>query len=155
MSAPHEASSAAGGQPGLTSAEARARLDRFGRNEVPEPRAGWLAALASTLWAPVPWMLEAAIVLQAFLGDYLESALILGLLLVNAGLAFAQSSRADAALKALKSRLALSASVRRDGAWTRLPAAELVAGDVVKLSLGAVVPADVSLLDGAVLLDQS
>jgi H+-transporting ATPase len=140
---------------GLVSAEARARLARYGRNEVAEHRPSPAVALAAKLWAPVPWMLEAAIILQAFLGEYLEAGVILGLLLFNALLAFAQERRAQAALAALKSRLALSASVRRDGVWVTLPAAELVPDDVVKLSLGVLVPADVTLLSGNVLVDQA
>jgi len=106
-------------------------------------------------WAPVPWMLEAAIVLELALGKYIEAAIIAPLLVFNAALGLFQESRAQATLAALKSRLALNASVRRDGAWKTLPAAELVPGDVVKLSLGAVVAADVHLTEGEVLLDQS
>ena len=107
------------------------------------------------LWAPVPWMLEAAIVLQVSLGKYAEAAIIAGLLVFNAALGLFQEGRAQATLAALRSRLAVTASVRRDGAWTTIPAADLVPGDVVKLSLGAVVAADARLTAGEVLLDQS
>ena len=107
------------------------------------------------LWAPVPWMLEAAILLELALGKYVEAAIIAGLLLFNAALGFFQEDRAQATLAALKSRLALNASVRRDGVWKIIPAVELVDGDTVKLSLGAVVAADVRLTEGSVLLDQS
>ena len=106
-------------------------------------------------WAPVPWMLEAAVVLELALGKYVEAAIIAALLVFNAALGLFQESRAQATLSALKSRLALIASVRRDGAWKMIPAAELVPGDVVKLTLGAVVAADVRLTEGEVLLDQS
>jgi H+-transporting ATPase len=100
-------------------------------------------------------MLEAAILLELVLGKYVEAAIIAGLLIFNAALGFFQESRAQATLAALKSRLALNASVRRDGAWKTIPAAELVPGDVVKLSLGGVVAADAKLTRGEVLLDQS
>jgi H+-transporting ATPase len=106
-------------------------------------------------WAPIPWMLEAAIVLELALGKYVEAAIIAALLVFNAVLGLFQESRAQATLTALKSRLALNASARRDGVWKTLPATDLVPGDIVKLSLGAVVPADVTLKDGEVLLDQS
>jgi H+-transporting ATPase len=106
-------------------------------------------------WAPVPWMLEAAIVLEIVLGKYVEAGIIAGLLAFNAALGFFQEGRAQATLAALKSRLALNASVKRDNAWSTVPAAQLVVGDVVKLSLGAVVAADVRLTGGSVLLDQS
>jgi H+-transporting ATPase len=100
-------------------------------------------------------MLEAAIVLELVLGKYVEAAIIALLLAFNAALGFLQEGRAQATLAALKSRLALNAVVKRDNAWTTVPAADLVVGDVVKLSLGAVVAADVRLTDGSVLLDQS
>jgi H+-transporting ATPase len=106
-------------------------------------------------WAPVPWMLEAAIMLELVLGKYVEAAIIAGLLVFNATLGLFQESRAQATLAALKSRLALNASVRRDGAWKTILAAELVPGDLIKLSLGGVVAADVKLTGGEVLLDQS
>ncbi len=106
-------------------------------------------------WAPVPWMLEAAIALEVVLGKYVEAAIIALLLVFNAALGLFQESRAQATLAALKSRLALTASVQRDGVWKTVPAAELVPGDVVKLSLGGVVAADVKITGGEVLLDQS
>ena len=106
-------------------------------------------------WAPVPWMLEAAVVLELILGKYVEAVIIAILLVFNALLSFFQESRAQATLAALKSRLALNASVRRDNVWKTVPAAELAQGDVVKLSLGAVVAADVRISTGEVLLDQS
>ena len=106
-------------------------------------------------WAPVPWMLEAAIVLELVLGKYVEASIIAVLLLFNAVLGWFQESRAQATLTALKSRLALTASALRDGLWKTMAASELVPGDVVKLSLGGVVAADVKLTGGEILLDQS
>ena len=140
---------------GLTSDEARGRLAKFGPNAMPDTALHPLRMALEKFWAPVPWMLEAAIVLQIALGDYPEAGIIAGLLVFNAALGLFQESRAQATLTALKSRLALNASVRRDGAWKRIPAAELVPGDVVKLSNGAVVAADVRLTGGEILLDQS
>jgi H+-transporting ATPase len=140
---------------GLTSGEAHALLAKFGPNALPDTAIRpWRMAL-SKFWAPVPWMLEAAIILQAALHEYTEAAVIAGLLVFNAALGFFQEGRAQATLAALKSRLALTASVRRDGAWSTLPATELVPGDAVKLSLGGVVAADAKLLEGSILLDQS
>jgi H+-transporting ATPase len=140
---------------GLTSDEARRRLEKFGPNTMPDTSVHPLRMALEKFWAPVPWMLEAAIVLELVLDKYVEAAIIAGLLVFNAALGRFQESRAQATLAALKSRLALSASVRRDGAWKTVPAAELVPGDVVKLSLGGVVAADVHLTGGEVLLDQS
>jgi H+-transporting ATPase len=140
---------------GLTAAEARKRLNTSGPNSMPDTTVpAWRRALGE-FWAPVPWMLEAAIVLQVAQGAYGEAAIIAALLVFNAALGLFQEGRARATLEALKSRLALSASVRRDGAWATVPAADLVPGDVVKLSLGGVVAADVRISEGNVLLDQS
>ncbi len=149
--------SAANSEPqgGLTSDEARRRLETYGPNATPDTAMHPLRRALSEFWAPVPWMLEAAIVLELALGDYPEAAIIAGLLVFNAALGLFQEGRAQATLAALKSRLALTASVRRNGAWATVPAAELVPGDVVKLSLGNVVAADVRLTGGEVLLDQS
>jgi H+-transporting ATPase len=140
---------------GLTDEEARSRLAKFGANAMPDTALHPLRMALEKFWAPVPWMLEAAIVLELALGKYVEAGIIGGLLVFNAALGLLQESRAQATLAALKSRLALTASVRRGGAWKTIPAAELVPGDVVKLSLGAVVAADVRLTGGEVLLDQS
>jgi H+-transporting ATPase len=147
------------GQPGeasgLTTSQAQQILAKFGPNAIVDVVQHPLRRALAQLWAPVPWMLEAAIVLQLCLGDTAEACVVALLLIANAGLGYFQESRARATLDALKSRLALVAPVRRDGNWVTVPAATLVPGDVVKLSLGAVVPADVRLLSGSVLLDQS
>ena len=140
---------------GLSKTEAERRLKSVGANAMPDAAVQPLRSALGKLWAPVPWMLEAAIVLEVALGHYLEGGIIAGLLVFNAGLGLLQEGRAQATLTALKSRLALSASVRRDGKWATVPAADLVPGDVIKLSLGGVVAADAKLTEGEVLLDQS
>jgi H+-transporting ATPase len=122
---------------------------------MPDTSAHPLRNALAKFWAPVPWLLEASIVLELMLHKYYEAAVIAALLVFNAALAYFQESRAQATLTALKSRLALNASVQRDGAWKTVPASELVCGDLVKLSLGAVVAADVHLTGGSVQLDQS
>ncbi len=140
---------------GLTSDEARRRNDKFGPNAVRDTAVNPLRRALTKFWAPVPWMLEAAIALEVVLGKFVEAAIIAALLVFNAALGFFQEGRAQATLSALKSRLALNAVVRRDSAWATLAAAGLVPGDIVKLSLGAVVVADVRLIEGEILLDQS
>lgn len=143
------------GAPGLTSAEAAQRLAQFGLNSIPEraePR--WLAFLAK-FWSPIPWLLEAAMVLEIWRGREVEGPAIAGLLLFNATLGFTQESRAGRALAALKKRLAPTALALRDGKWTRISAFDLVPGDVVSLALGAVVPADARVASGSALVDQS
>ena len=140
---------------GLTSDEAHTRLEKDGPNAMPDTSAHPLRNAVAKFWAPVPWLLEASIVLELALHKYYEAAVIAALLIFNAALAYFQESRAQATLAALKSRLALNASVQRDGVWKTVPAAEVVCGDLVKLSLGGVVAADVHLTGGSVELDQS
>jgi H+-transporting ATPase len=140
---------------GLTQAEAQERLTQYGPNAIPDTSLHPLRMALEKFWAPVPWMLEGAIVFELALGKYVEAAIIALLLVFNAALGLFQESRAQATLAALKSRLALTASVKRDGVWRSVPAAVLVPGDVLKLSLGGVVAADVNLTAGEVLLDQS
>ena len=141
--------------PGLTQAEAARRLAQTGPNAIRETVPPWWRAVLAKFWGPVPWLLEAAIVLQLGLGEAIEAGIIGGLLVFNAALAQFQEGRAGAALAALKARLAPTALVRRDGLWQRLPAAELVPGDAIRVPLGAIVPADARIATGAVLADAS
>ncbi len=140
---------------GLSTEEATRRLAQAGPNEVAEEHEPALTRMARHFWAPVPWMLEATIVLQVALGKHIEALMIGALLLFNVGLSIFQESRAEAALALLKQRLSLKAKVKRDGRWAEVPAAVLVPGDIVQLSLGVVVPADARIIEGSVLLDQS
>jgi len=155
-SSPIQATAAsANSSAGLSSDEARSRLRKFGPNSMPDTSAHLIRSALAKFWAPVPCMLEAVILIELGLHDYMEASAISVLLVFNAALSFFQESRAQATLTALKSRLALTASVRRDGVWKKVPSAELVSGDILKLSLGEVVAADVRILEGSVLLDQS
>ncbi len=140
---------------GLTSGEASGRLSEFGPNTVVEEISPAWWRYVAKFWAPIPWLLEAAIVLQIGLGKYVEAAVVAGLLLFNATLGFIQESRAGAALAAMKKRLAPTALARRDGKWEKVAAAELVPGDVISLPLGVLVPADVRVLSGSAMVDQS
>jgi H+-transporting ATPase len=140
---------------GLAQPEAVRLYRELGPNAIASEEPGFWSVVIPKFIAPVPCLLEAAIVLQLYLGEYLEAAVILVLLIFNAALGLVQESRAKATLAALKSRLALKASVLRDNHWQVIDAAEVVPGDIVKLTLGGVVPADVRVLDGDVLLDQS
>jgi hypothetical protein len=115
---------AASGPRGLTSGEARRRLAELGPNTVAEEAPSSFMTLFEKFWGPVPWLLEAAIVLQLSLGAYIEAAVIATLLLLNATLGVVQQGRAGAALAALKKRLAPAALVLRDGEWVRRPAEE-------------------------------
>jgi H+-transporting ATPase len=140
---------------GLTSAEARCILGQVGPNATPDVAVHPLRLVLGKFLAPVSVLLEIAIVLQMALGEYVEGSIIGVLLIFNTAIGFFHESRAQSTIAALKSRLALNASVLRDGTWTIVPAVELVPADVVKLTLGTVVAADVLIRDGSILLDQS
>jgi H+-transporting ATPase len=139
----------------LTSEEATQRLAQYGPNTVTEERPHPLRALLRKFWAPVPWMLEATIALQIVLGKLDEAAIIAVLLIFNAVLSFVQENRANRALALLKSRLAVQARVFRDGRWQLIAAQGLVPGDIVHLRMGDLSPADIRILEGETLLDQS
>ncbi len=141
--------------PGLSNDEARRRIATYGPNAVVEEPRRPLKRVAEQFWAPVPWMLEAAILLQIAAGETVEAAFVALLLIVNAAIGLIQEGRANRALAALKSHLTLMATVRREGRWIKLSSADLVPGDVVKIALGTISPADLRVLSGAVLVDQS
>src|SRR5208282_461809 len=140
---------------GLSAAKVASQRAKFGPNAIVEEEVHPLKRLARQFWAPVPWMLEATIVLQVAIGQWLTALLIAMLLVFNVMLGVIQESRADAALALLKQRLSLKSRVKRDGAWVDAPAADLVPGDIVQVSLGEVVPADLMLVSGSLLVDQS
>jgi H+-transporting ATPase len=140
---------------GLTSLEAAERHQRFGPNAISEPPMHPWRILLGRFWGVIPWMLEAAIVLDLILGRWAEAGVIGAMLVFSAGLGFYQERRGKQALALLRSQLSVSARVRRDGQWQLIPAAELVPDDLVHLRVGDLVPADVRLSDGAIALDQS
>ena len=156
QAAPAQGSPGGAGEPaGLSSAEAQERLGRFGPNAVAEARQHKVLVLARGFWGLVPWMLEAAIGIEAYLGNWVEAVVIAALLVFNAGLGFFQHNKAQRALGLLRQRLTVNARVRRDGAWQEVPAAQLVPDDLVHLRVGDIVPADVALSDGRLKVDQS
>lgn len=141
---------------GLTQAEVQRRLAQYGYNELIEKKVSPLRKLLSYFWGPIPWMIETAIFLSAILGHVTDLLIISALLLTNAVVGFWEEFQASNAVEALKSRLALNATVKRDGKWVTIPARELVPGDIIRLRLGEIVPADARLLESLpVEVDQS
>ncbi|HUI06430.1 MAG TPA: plasma-membrane proton-efflux P-type ATPase [Verrucomicrobiae bacterium] len=140
---------------GLTTAEARVRLAQFGPNAVREEQSHPLRQFLLRFWAPIPWLLEATILIQLFLGERIEAGVVAGLLVVNAVLSFLQEGKAQKALTLLRQQLHVEARVRRDGQWSTISAEELVPDDLVHLRQGGIVPADVRVCDGSLLADQS
>jgi H+-transporting ATPase len=141
---------------GLTGAEAQKRLTQYGSNEIPEKKTNALLKLLGYFWGPIPWMIEVAVVLSAVVRHWPDFFIILVLLVANGAVGFWEERQAGNAIDALKARLAIKARVKRDGKWITPPAKALVPGDVVRLRLGDIVPADARLLEGdEVSVDQS
>ncbi|OIQ84351.1 calcium-transporting ATPase 1 [mine drainage metagenome] len=141
---------------GLSSDEAARRLQRDGSNALPQPHDNLLLKLLHYFWGPIPWMIEAAALLSALVRHWPDFGIIVALLLFNAAVGFWQEYKAASALDALKQQLALRCRALRDGRWTELDPAALVVGDIVRVRLGDIVPADLHLLDGEPLsVDQS
>jgi H+-transporting ATPase len=141
---------------GLTQSEAARRLDQYGANEIVAKKVNQFLKFLGYFWGPIPWMIEVAVVLSGVLGHWPDFAIIFVLLVANAGIGFSEEHQAGKAIDALKAQLAMKARVMRDGVWTNPPARELVPGDVIRLRLGDIVPADARLLDGdPVEVDQS
>jgi H+-transporting ATPase len=141
---------------GLSSDEAQRRLSQYGYNELEEKKENVLLKFLSYFWGPIPWMIEIAAILSALVRHWPDFGIILALLIVNAIVGFWEEHKAGNTIAALKEKLALKARVKRDGAWTNVPARELVPGDIVRVRLGDIVPADARLLEGdPVQVDQS
>jgi H+-transporting ATPase len=141
---------------GLSEQEAARRLAQYGDNALVEHRVSAWQRLARFFWGPIPWMIEVAAVLSAVVRHWEDLAIIVAMLLINAGVGFWQEFKADNAIALLRQRLALTARVLRDGAWKDIAARGLVSGDVIAIALGNVIPADVKLLQGDYLsVDQS
>jgi H+-transporting ATPase len=141
---------------GLTQVEAAKRLTQYGPNEIEEEKTNALLKFLSYFWGPIPWMIEAAVILSGVVRHWPDFFIILLLLCANAVVGFWEERQAGNAIAALKAKLAIKARVRRDGKWINPPARELVPGDVIRMRLGDIVPADARLLEGdSVEVDQS
>jgi len=133
---------------GLSGAEAKLRVEKFGPNalvEIPESR---LKKFLGYFWGPMPWMVEAPAIMALVIQDWVDFAIITFMLVFNAVLGFCEESAATSALSALKNSLALNAKALRDGKWGDVLAAALVPGDIIRVRLGDVIPADAVLLEG-------
>jgi H+-transporting ATPase len=141
---------------GLTQVEAQKRLTQYGPNEIAEKKTNEILKFLSYFWGPIPWMIEAAVILSAAARHWPDFGIILILLLANAMVGFWEEHQAGNAVAALKATLAIKARVKRDGKWVNPAASELVPGDAIRLRLGDIVPADARLLDGdEISVDQS
>lgn len=137
---------------GISASEAREQLQRYGPNEITEKKTSPIVKFLSYFWGPIPWMIEIAAILSAILHRWEDFSIIFSLLMLNAIVGFWQEHKADNAIELLKQKLALKARVLRDNKWLGVTAREIVPGDVIRLRLGDIIPADVKLIDGDYLL---
>ena len=141
---------------GLSQAEAQKRLTQYGPNEIEEKKSNPILEFLTYFWGPIPWMIEAAVILSAVARHWPDFGIILLLLLANAVVGFLEEHQAGNAIAALKAKLAIKARVKRDGKWTTPESRDVVPGDVIRVRLGDIVPADARLLEGdPIEVDQS
>jgi H+-transporting ATPase len=141
---------------GLSKAEAQKRLEKYGYNELPEKKESPVLKFLSYFWGPIPVMIIVAAILSGILRHWPDLGVIMALLILNAVVGFREEYQAGNVIAALKQKLAVQAKVRRDGTWISVLARELVPGDVIRLRIGDIVPADARLLEGeSVEVDQS
>jgi H+-transporting ATPase len=141
---------------GLSRTEAERRLEQYGYNELPEKRGNPILKFLSYFWGPIPIMIAIAAILSGVMRRWPDLGVILALLVMNAIVGFREEFQAGNAIAALKEKLAVQANVRRDGKWFNIPARELVPGDIIRLRIGNIIPADAKLLEGdPVQVDQS
>jgi H+-transporting ATPase len=133
---------------GLSDEEAGKRLAKVGPNALPETHKSIIIRFLAYFWGPIPWMIEIAAILSLIVKHWTDFFVILTLLLFNAGIGFWQEMKASNALEALKAQLALKAKVLRDGTWQEIEARNIVPGDVVRIKIGDIIPADMKLIDG-------
>ncbi|MEM0966484.1 MAG: plasma-membrane proton-efflux P-type ATPase [Verrucomicrobiota bacterium] len=135
------------GTDGLTEEEAKARLNQYGANRLEEGHTNPLLKFLGYFWGPIPWMIEIAVILSAVVGHWPDFFIILILLLANGLIAFWEEREAGNAIAALKAKLAVKARAKRNGEWSSVDADQLVPGDLIRLRLGDIVPADARLLE--------
>jgi H+-transporting ATPase len=141
---------------GLTQTEVQKRLIQYGYNELAEKKVNLILKFLSYFWGPIPWMIEVAVILSGVVRHWPDFFIILLLLVTNAVVGFWEEHSAGNAIAALKAKLAIEAQVKRDAKWQTLPARELVPGDIIRIRLGDIVPADARLMEGdPVEVDQS
>ncbi len=140
---------------GLSEEEAKRLLEKYGYNEIVEKKVNPILKFLSYFWGPIPWMIEIALILSAIIKHWVDFYIILVLLIVNGVVGFYQEGKAEKAIELLKSKLAPKARVLRDGVWKVIDAKYLVPGDVVKVRIGDIAPADIEVVEGEGEFDES
>lgn len=132
---------------GLTSKQAEELLKKFGNNELPSNETGTFIKILKKLIAPTSLMLLLASLLSLIVHKYFDFYFILLLLFINQAISFWQENKADKAIKKLNEKLITRSEVLRNANWKTIDSNLIVPGDIVKLSVGSLVPADGRILD--------
>ena len=140
---------------GLSTEESKKRFDIFGGNDVLEKKENSLKLFLGYFWGPMAWLMEVAVILTIFINHYLEAILISILLITNAIISFSHNRDSKKAVQLLKNKLSIKVSTLRDGRYEEIDSIYLVPGDIIAVGLGDVIPADLKIIDGELLIDQS
>ncbi len=141
---------------GLSQEEAKKRLEKYGPNEIPEKKVNPIVKFLTYFWGPIPWMIEIAAILSIVVQHWEDFWIIFSLLILNAVVGFWEEKKAEDVIAYLQKKMVVRVRVLRDGKWQVLPGSEIVPGDIVRIRMGDIVPADVKLVEGDYLtVDQS
>lgn len=140
---------------GLGEEQYQNRLNKYGPNEIETKKQNPVLLFLKRFWGPMPWLLEVTIILYIVIGKYVESIVAFSLLLINAIIGFVQSQNSKKAVELLKKQLQIQCPVLRNGKWIEVDSKTLVPGDIIKIKLGDLIPADVYLIEGDMSLDIS
>lgn len=140
---------------GLSDADIQAKRIQYGYNEIPEKIVGPFKGILKRMWGPIPWLLEAAMLFELFLGKGVQAAVVFLLLVFSAVIGQIQESRAKKAIGYLHQQLQISVRTLRNGTWQTIPSRELVPGDIVHARVGDIVPADIEIIHGNVSVNES
>jgi len=140
---------------GLSTDKANELLKKYGFNEIVEKKENSLIDFLKRFTGLTAYVIEASLIISLLLKRYIDSGVMFALLLLNTVLGFTQEFRASKAIESLKKRLSIRVRVLRDGVWKELSSKEVVPNDIIKTSMGDIVPADAEILEGNLLVDQS
>ena len=141
---------------GLSEREAEERIEIYGYNQIIDKKVNPFKKFILKFWGPIPVMLYIVIIISFALSKYVDAYIVIGLLTFNGIAGFIEEFKADNTLELLKNKLSVNVNVERGGEWKKMPAKMLVPGDIIRVRMGDVIPADCLIIEGDYLsVDQS